>query len=479
MRKPLVALGLALSAGLGAIPAADVLAAPTASSPLGTSPTTKYVTKSSPAPAVLPAARVSNAVSGAQIVQTALKYLGYPYTATGNSPSTGFSCIGFASFVYRSNGIPLPGDLQDAMAYAPSVPFSALEPGDLLYFQNTVWNGLSHVAIYIGGGRFVHAEYYGYGVRISSFNNDSRDGNYWIQKYLGANRPWGGAAVAPVISTPANPGGNTTPGATVNTTVPVAGGHPGVVNVTSLNVRSGPTKGSSVVTTLPQGASVSIIGKSNGWDHVQLPDGTTGWVMGSYVGSSTAASPATTTTTNPNIGNPTAPTRSTAPVQTKVAHHGTTTSRVAGLRVHSAPGLGAPVVTSIAKGERVTVLARRNGWVEIRTSSGQVGWIKGSYTSSAAPSVGTSGPSYNSVSYSRPKAAPRRTVARKTSRSTFVGTHVVTAGVRIHSRASLRSPVIGGAAAGTHVQVLGFKNGFALVRLATGQTGYVYGAYVR
>jgi cell wall-associated NlpC family hydrolase len=171
MRKPLVALSLAVGASLGAPTVAQVLAAQTASTHLNSSPTNSSKNSST----VTPAVRSNNTVSGAAIVQRGLRYIGYPYTAVGNSPSTGFSCIGFASFVYRSMGIPLPGDLQDALNYAPQVPFSQLQPGDLLYFQNTIWNGLSHVAIYIGGGRFVHAEWYGKGVRISSFNNDPSD----------------------------------------------------------------------------------------------------------------------------------------------------------------------------------------------------------------------------------------------------------------------------------------------------------------
>jgi len=200
MRKPLIALGLVLSTSLGAVPVATALAAPPLSKSLNTNHLSSNLSQGK-----------SRTVSGAQIVQTAMKYLGYPYTATGNSPSTGFSCIGFVSFVYRSNGIPLPGDLGGALAYAQRVPFSDLSPGDILYFQNTVWTGLSHAAIYIGGGTFIHAEWYNRGVVISSFRNDPVDGsNYWISKYLGANRPWNGAAGVPSIPG-ASPGGSGTP----------------------------------------------------------------------------------------------------------------------------------------------------------------------------------------------------------------------------------------------------------------------------
>src|SRR5947209_4647434 len=136
-------------------------------------------------------------VSGSAIDQTALRYLGYAYTTVGNSPSTGFSCIGFVSYVYGVNGIPVPDDLGGAIAYAAPVAFSDLQPGDVLFFGNTVWPGLSHTAIYLGGGRFIHAEWYNRGVVISSFTNDPVDFNYWTEHYIGANRPWGVIATPP------------------------------------------------------------------------------------------------------------------------------------------------------------------------------------------------------------------------------------------------------------------------------------------
>src|SRR5579872_1552919 len=170
---------------------------------VGSSMGSAQASETAPGPGAAPAA---NSVSGAQIVQTALKYLGYRYTTVGNSPSTGFSCIGFVSYVYQENGIPLPGDLEGAQAYAPGIAFSAILPGDILYFQNTVWPGISHAAIYLGGGRFIHAEWYNRGVVISSFTNDPVDGDYWIGKYLGANRPWAGpaagGAITPLPETP-------------------------------------------------------------------------------------------------------------------------------------------------------------------------------------------------------------------------------------------------------------------------------------
>ncbi len=570
MRKPLLALSLVVSTGLGAVPVANALAATpthgttthssvstnqsttraTGSNSIGTGATSpSYTTQN--ATAVVP----SNSVSGASIVSTALKYLGYPYTATGNSPSTGFSCIGFVSFVYRSNGIPLPGDLQDALNYAPQVPFADLEPGDILYFQNTVWPGLSHAAIYIGGGRFVHAEYYGYGVRISSFNNDPRDYNYWIGKYLGANRPWGGAAIGTVIAPPTS--SSTVAGQSVAPSTAVSkslsNGPTALVAVPSLNVRASATKSSAVQTILQQGASVTILSHKNGWYKVQLPDGSIGWVISAGLGLGASSSSGASTSVQvgavaPTVGNPVAPTRQgvTTPVR-----RNTVTSKVSGLRVHSGPSLGAPVVNAIQRGQHMVVVGKSSGWVKVRLSDGSVGWVSAAYVPAKAraassttvrkvtkvnttvggqttavathlrtgPSlnraiaatlvpgttysvIGSSSgwlhvqlangrtgwisetvtartststtPTYKQVAYShskRTQSTVKSTVAKRPA-------NMVTAGVRVHASPSAKGAVVTVAPAGTHVTVLGHSGGWTLVRLPSGQVGYVSGQYV-
>lgn len=558
MRKPLLALSLVLSTGLGAVPVADALAATpshgtTTSSSYssntgnGTSragnSTPTYTTQTSTV------THSSNSVSGAAIVATALKYLGYPYTATGNSPSTGFSCIGFVSYVYRSNGIPLPGDLGSALAYAPQVPFSDLQAGDILYFQNTVWAGLSHAAIYLGGGKFVHAEYYGYGVRISSFNNDSKDGNYWIGKYLGANRPWSGAAVGAIPAVPTAPTLNAGSSASPTTAVTksLANGPTALVSVPLLNVRTTPSKNSAVQTTIQQGSSVTVIAHKKGWYKVQLSSGAIGWVVAEGLGmGSTASTSVTASTVQPTVGNPVAPKSAVVPA---VVHHtATVTSKVSGLRVHSGPSTSAPVVNAVQKGQHMKVVAKSSGWVKVQLSDGSVGWVSAAYApikksavkvaapTVASPSNSLSGGStaavamnvrtgpglQNSVATTLPPGASYRVigrsngwlhvqlangntgwvsgaVARSSKSATSSGptykqvtyTHktykpavaktrgaVVTVGARVHSAPGVKAPVVGTAAAGTRVRVLGHSGGWTLVRLPSGQTGYVLGRFV-
>lgn len=127
--------------------------------------------------------------TGAAIVQDALRYLGTRYTPTGDSPETGFSDVGFVQYVYGLEGISLPADLPDLLASGPRVSKATLRPGDLVFFKNTVWTGISHVGIYLGHGKFIHAEWYGIGVTVTSIKGDARDGNYWTTHYKTARNP--------------------------------------------------------------------------------------------------------------------------------------------------------------------------------------------------------------------------------------------------------------------------------------------------
>ena len=124
----------------------------------------------SPAPAPPPATHSS-------VVSIALQYLGVPYVWGGASPS-GFDCSGLTMYAYAKVGVYLPHNA--AMQYGMGTPVSRsqLAPGDLVFF-----NGLSHVGMYIGGGRFVHAPHTGDVVKISSLSE------YWYSAtYVGARR---------------------------------------------------------------------------------------------------------------------------------------------------------------------------------------------------------------------------------------------------------------------------------------------------
>jgi cell wall-associated NlpC family hydrolase len=123
--------------------------------------------------------------SGADTVVTAMGFLGVPYRWGGNSADEGFDCSGFTRAVFQtSRGVNLPrrAEQQARMRELVSVRRGALQPGDLVFF-NTGPSTYSHVGIYTGDGKFIHAPRSGAEVRIE----DLRVG-YWASRYSGARR---------------------------------------------------------------------------------------------------------------------------------------------------------------------------------------------------------------------------------------------------------------------------------------------------
>ena len=116
---------------------------------------------------------------GSSIVATARKYLGYKYVYGGTSPSTGFDCSGFTSYVYRQHGISLNRTAAGQYSNGTYVSRANLQPGDLVMFGSPI----NHVAIYIGGGQIIHASTPSTGVRIDSLNS-----GYYSRNYTGARR---------------------------------------------------------------------------------------------------------------------------------------------------------------------------------------------------------------------------------------------------------------------------------------------------
>ena len=138
------------------------------------------------APEAQPAEAPPAADKGREIVAIASQFVGYPYAWGGHSPDTGFDCSGFAWYVYQRAGISIPmHDAAGQLSAGRTVARGELLPGDLVFFVNTYKAGLSHVGIYAGEGRFVHAATQGQGVRY-----DALDSAYYDVRYYGASRPW-------------------------------------------------------------------------------------------------------------------------------------------------------------------------------------------------------------------------------------------------------------------------------------------------
>jgi cell wall-associated NlpC family hydrolase len=111
-------------------------------------------------------------------------------------------------------------------------------------------------------------------------------------------------------------------------------------------VRGGPSTAYSIIHVLRQGETVKIIGESNGWFQIQLPDGRVGWSSGQYL----------------RLSN-----------QAKV-----TASQ---LNVRSGPSTAYSIIHVLRQGEAVEIISESNGWYQIRLADGRVGWSSGQYLS--------------------------------------------------------------------------------------------------
>ncbi len=173
-------------------------------SPLQAAPEPKQVTKSEAAPGdavlqllqdrgLLPTAGQVEANSlvqqvrdsASELVMQAMNFLGVPYRRGGNSVDEGFDCSGFTRHVFKNSiGLVLPrrSDQQAQSEGLLSVKREELKPGDLVFF-NTMRRAFSHVGIYVGEGKFIHAPRTGGEVRVE----DMRQA-YWSKRFNGARR---------------------------------------------------------------------------------------------------------------------------------------------------------------------------------------------------------------------------------------------------------------------------------------------------
>lgn len=116
-----------------------------------------------------------------EIVKTAKQYIGVPYRWGGESPRTGFDCSGLTMVVYRLNGLDLPRSSRQQWRVGNAVRRNQLAKGDLVFFATAGGRTVSHVGIYAGNDKFVHAPRRGEKIRISSLS-----AKYYKARYLGA-----------------------------------------------------------------------------------------------------------------------------------------------------------------------------------------------------------------------------------------------------------------------------------------------------
>jgi cell wall-associated NlpC family hydrolase len=109
--------------------------------------------------------------------------VGIKYSRGGNSPQTGFDCSGLVTHVFKKiSGLVLPRTSYAIARVGQPVPADELKPGDLVFFD-TMRRPFSHVGIYVGDRRFVHAPSTGKQVDIADMTQ-----SYWARRYNGARR---------------------------------------------------------------------------------------------------------------------------------------------------------------------------------------------------------------------------------------------------------------------------------------------------
>ena len=139
--------------------------------------------------------------SAARVLPTAERYLGVPYRWGGTSPKTGFDCSGFVRYVFAKHGTRLPRTSREMAASGKRLPpkWSTLQPGDLVLFAEP-GKRISHVAIYAGRRRIIHASSSGHRVRYDAL--DTKRGKWFARRIVSARRvsPSGAALVSDLLA---------------------------------------------------------------------------------------------------------------------------------------------------------------------------------------------------------------------------------------------------------------------------------------
>ena len=113
----------------------------------------------------------------------AMGLLGVPYRRGGSSEESGFDCSGFVRHMYeKSFGRLLPRRANEQAKATETIDREELKPGDLVFF-NTMKKAFSHVGIYVGDGKFIHAPRAGKSIRV-----DDMRSAYWQKRFNGARR---------------------------------------------------------------------------------------------------------------------------------------------------------------------------------------------------------------------------------------------------------------------------------------------------
>jgi N-acetylmuramoyl-L-alanine amidase len=120
--------------------------------------------------------------SNSIVLKTAERYLGVPYVWGGASPEEGFDCSGYVMYIFGELGVSLPHGAEAISQYGTPVEFQDLQPGDVIFFQNTYRYGVSHLGIWAGNNTFIHAPEPGVNVSYEELKG------FYLDHYWGARR---------------------------------------------------------------------------------------------------------------------------------------------------------------------------------------------------------------------------------------------------------------------------------------------------
>jgi murein DD-endopeptidase len=126
-------------------------------------------------------ARIADAEVGGAIADVAMGMVGTRYLYGGTDPVQGFDCSGLVYYAYGQAGYDVPRSSRELFRAARKISVSEADPGDLMFFQDQT--KLSHVAIYLGDGRFVHAPASGKNVAVASL-----DSSYYREHLVAVGR---------------------------------------------------------------------------------------------------------------------------------------------------------------------------------------------------------------------------------------------------------------------------------------------------
>ena len=124
-----------------------------------------------------------NGIEREKIVDAARSMIGVPYQYGGESPADGFDCSGLVQYAYRRAGYQLPRTTGQQYRHVQPIPSRFLRPGDLVFFSNKYDRFVSHVGIYLGDNRFIHAPSSGKTVSVASLRDP-----YWRRHFASAGR---------------------------------------------------------------------------------------------------------------------------------------------------------------------------------------------------------------------------------------------------------------------------------------------------